>query len=69
MRFQSEDELEQWYSDQKERLDESFGKAILGKHDRVPREKERYSAELKKLTQKYQDEYNRLIDKEMKRKK
>jgi len=67
-KFQDEDELEQWYADEKERLDAAFAREIEGKQGDTSHAKEKYSGGLKKLIAKYQDEYARLIPRIMKQK-
>jgi len=66
--FSDEEELEQWYSEQKEILDAQFSSAIEGKEDKVAGAREKYHADLKKLVLKYQAEYAKLIPKILKRK-
>ena len=67
-RFQDEEELEQWYSDEKERLDTEFSKAIEGNYDHAEGARSRYNSELKRLVSKYQQEYSKLIPRILKRK-
>jgi hypothetical protein len=49
MRFSDEDEIEQWYAGEKEKLDTAFAAAILGKEEKIASEKAKYEAKLKAL--------------------
>jgi hypothetical protein len=62
MGFADEDELEQWYAAEKEKLDETFMLAMDGKQE-TSKSKEQYSAGLKKLIARYQSEAEKLLKK------
>ena len=61
MRFADEDEVDEWYRLEKDKLDEAFMNAIEGRMDSEPKERAKYEAHLKALIAKYQDECNRVI--------
>jgi hypothetical protein len=67
MGFHDEDEIENWYSEQKEKLEEQFMSSVAGKQDSASA-KEHYDESLKKLIARYQEEYERLLSKGQKKK-
>jgi hypothetical protein len=68
MGFNDEDELEQWYSEEKEKLDATFMAEMVGKED-TSAEKKRYTAALKKLIARYQSECGKLLSRASNKKK
>jgi hypothetical protein len=63
MGFDSEEEIELWYGSEKEKLDNSFMDRIGKDSDNIPKHREQYDSEMKKLIARYQDEYDRLLAK------
>ncbi|MFH0870691.1 MAG: hypothetical protein V1866_06585 [archaeon] len=61
MGFDSEEEIESWYGAEKEKLDNGFMDRIGKDSENIPKHKEQYDTELKKLIAKYQQEYGKLL--------
>jgi hypothetical protein len=61
MGFKSEEELEAWFATEKERLSEEFLKSINRDTANIPKHRERFDAELKRLLAKYNAGYEKLL--------
>lgn len=61
MAFEDEEALDTWFSQEKEKLDESFSKDILKDRENIPAERAEYSKKLDALLAKYKEEYNNFL--------
>jgi hypothetical protein len=66
MKFLDEEELESWYHEAKEKLDDTFKAMLDTKQDQADDIIKRYDAELKTLIAKYQLELTKLVTKKKK---
>ena len=64
MKFIDEEELDAWYSEQKEIIDEQFSKQLLSNMDGMPKEKAKYEAAHKSLMGRYQLECEKLVERQ-----
>ena len=63
MGFDSEEEIELWYGSAKEKLDSAFMDRIGKDGGNIPKHREQYELEMKKLIARYQEEYGKLLGK------
>lgn len=62
MAFNTEDEIEEWYDFEKQRLEQDFLDGINKDKEKIPQFKEKYDAEMKRLIARYKAEHFRLIE-------
>ncbi|MBN1792945.1 hypothetical protein JW826_04660 [Candidatus Woesearchaeota archaeon] len=60
--FADEEELEAWFSEEKEKLDESFSAAIIKDREHIPLERDQYTKSLEALLERYKSEYSRILE-------
>lgn len=63
MGFDSEEAIDLWYGAEKEKLDNGFMDRIDKDSENIPKHREQYDAEMKKLIARYQQEYDKLLTK------
>jgi len=62
MGFKSEEEIEEWFALEKERLEQEFLQSINKDKDNIPKHREKYSAEMKRLLAKYEAESFKMLE-------
>lgn len=62
MGFKTEEEVEEWYITEKEKLETEFLNKINKDKENIPKHREKYDADMKRLLAKYEAEYNKIID-------
>ncbi len=63
MRFKTEEEIEAWIEIEKEKLENEFLKSISKNSDKIPKYREKFDADMKRLLAKYETEYNKILEK------
>ena len=63
MGFKSEEEIEEWFTTEKQRLETEFLKNINKDKDNIPKYREKFDAEMKRLLAKYEAEHFKLLEK------
>ena len=61
MGFQTEEEIDEWLSREKERLDADFLSGIDKDAEDTPKLKAKYDSEMKKLLEKYELEFGKIL--------
>jgi len=61
MGFKTEEDLDLWFAAEKERLSEQFIKSIDDNKDNIPKHKEKFDAEMKRLLAKYTAGYEKFL--------
>ncbi len=62
MSFHSEEEIEEWFAAEKQRLETEFLNRINKNKEHIPKYREKYNAEMKRLLAKYEVESLKLIE-------
>ena len=62
MKFKTEEEVDEWFAAEKEKLENEFLEKITKDKDNIPKYREKYDADMKRLLAKYEEEANRVID-------
>ena len=62
MGFKTEEEVEEWYNIEKEKLETEFLNQINKDKENIPKHREKFDADMKRLLAKYEEEYNKIID-------
>lgn len=61
MGLKTEEDLDTWFTVEKERISEEFMNSITKDRDHTPKYKARFDAEMKKLLAKYNKEYSKIL--------
>ena len=62
MGFKSEEEIEEWFASEKERLETEFLNNITKDKNNIPKYREQFNAEMKRTIAKYEGEYNKILE-------
>lgn len=62
MGFKTEEEVEEWYNLEKQKLEENYLNKINKDKENIPKYRERFDADMKRLLAKYKEVYNKIID-------
>ncbi|MBW2990599.1 hypothetical protein KY348_02745 [Candidatus Woesearchaeota archaeon] len=62
MGFKSEEEIEEWYLTEKQGLEDEFMKKINKDKGNIPKHRERFDADMKRLIARYEAEHFKLMD-------
>ncbi|HJX06069.1 MAG TPA: hypothetical protein VJ461_05125 [Candidatus Nanoarchaeia archaeon] len=62
MGFKSEEDIEVWFALEKERLEQEFLQSINKDKEKIPKYKEKYNAEMKRLLAKYEAESLKMLE-------
>lgn len=62
MKFNSEEEIDEWLTNEKEKIETEFLESINKDKDNIPKHREKFDAEMKRLLAKYEAEFNKLIE-------
>ena len=62
MGFKTEEEVEEWYITEKEKLETEFLNKINKDKENISKHREKFDADMKRLLAKYESEYNKIID-------
>ncbi|HHE36508.1 MAG TPA: hypothetical protein ENL16_01690 [Candidatus Woesearchaeota archaeon] len=63
MGFKTEEEIEEWFTIEKQRLETAFLNKINKDKENIPKYREEFNAELKRLIARYEAEYDKLLSK------
>ena len=63
MNFKTEEEIEEWYAAEKEKLETEFLKSIKKDKEKIPKYREKFDADMKRLIAKYEAEHYKLLGK------
>jgi len=63
MNFKTEEEIEEWYAAEKEKLETEFLKSINKDKEKIPKYREKFDADMKRLIAKYEAEHYKLLGK------
>jgi len=61
MGFKTEEEVEEWFTIEKQRLETEFLNKINKDKDNIPEHREKYDAGMKRLIARYEAEYDKLL--------
>lgn len=63
MSLKTEEEIEEWYAIEKEKLETEFLKSINKDKENIPKYREKFDAEMKRLIARYEAEHYKLMGK------
>ena len=63
MGFKTEEEIEEWFTIEKQRLETAFLNKINKDKENIPKYREEFNTELKRLIARYEAEYDKLLSK------
>ena len=63
MKFTTEEGIDEWFANEKQKLEEEFLKKINKDNKNIPKYREKFDADLKRLLAKYEVEFNKFLDK------
>jgi len=61
MGFKTEEEVEEWFTTEKQRLETEFLNKINKDKDNIPKHREKFDADMKRLIARYEAEYDKLL--------
>lgn len=64
MGFETEEEIEEWLATEKQRLENEFLERINKDKENIPKHREKFDAEMKRVLAKYEAEFNKFLEKQ-----
>lgn len=62
MRFKTEEEIEEWFNEEKQKLEKEFLDRINKDKTKIPQHREKFDAGLRRLLAKYEAEHHKLLE-------